>query len=59
MSTINPFHMLDSVRHSFVTWRDRVNSRNELRNLGDRTLRDIGLSRGYERPGSAKPFWIP
>ena len=30
-------------------WQDRANRRIELRNLSDRTLRDIGLSRGNER----------
>ena len=34
---------------AFTTWQDGASSRMELRNLDDRTLRDIGLSRGNER----------
>ncbi|HEY2534112.1 MAG TPA: DUF1127 domain-containing protein [Xanthobacteraceae bacterium] len=33
-------------------------SRNELRNLSDRDLQDIGLSRGDARREYAKPFWM-
>ena len=43
---------------SFVTRMDRANFRIELRNLSDRTLRDIGLTRGNEGCYSASPFWI-
>jgi len=61
MSTINrkPFRVWNNVRQGFVTWQDRVNLRVELRSLSDRTLRDIGLSRGDECRGYGKPFWIP
>jgi uncharacterized protein YjiS (DUF1127 family) len=44
--------------HSFVTRLDRANTSEELRNLSDRTLRDIGLTRGNERCYSASPFWV-
>jgi uncharacterized protein YjiS (DUF1127 family) len=37
------------MKAAFTTWHDRANSRMELQNLNDRTLRDIGLSRGNER----------
>jgi uncharacterized protein YjiS (DUF1127 family) len=47
------------VRQSFAAWQDRANARNELTSLTDRTLQDIGLSRGNERFGAAKLFWIP
>jgi uncharacterized protein YjiS (DUF1127 family) len=39
-------------------WRERTRSRQQLRELSDHMLRDIGLRRedlGYEFP---KPFWL-
>jgi uncharacterized protein YjiS (DUF1127 family) len=45
------------LKYSFVTRMDRANSNIELRNLSDRTLRDIGLTRGSEGFYSASPFW--
>jgi uncharacterized protein YjiS (DUF1127 family) len=42
-----------------AAWHDRANSRIELSDLTDRTLQDIGLTRGHERFGAAKLFWIP
>jgi uncharacterized protein YjiS (DUF1127 family) len=33
-------------------WLERADSRNELRNFGDRELRDIGLSRADEPRGN-------
>jgi uncharacterized protein YjiS (DUF1127 family) len=39
-------------------WRERARSRQQLRELSDHMLRDIGLRRedlGYEFP---KPFWL-
>ena len=61
MSPMNPnqLRQLRQLKHSFVAWHDRANSRVELRNLSDRTLRDIGLTRGNERRRSVNPFWIP
>jgi uncharacterized protein YjiS (DUF1127 family) len=47
------------VRQNFAAWHDRANSRIELTDLTDRTLQDIGLTRGHERFGTAKLFWIP
>jgi uncharacterized protein YjiS (DUF1127 family) len=47
------------VRQNLVAWHDRANSRIELSDLTDRTLQDIGLTRGHERFGAAKLFWIP
>jgi uncharacterized protein YjiS (DUF1127 family) len=46
------------LKHSFVTRQDRTNCSVELRNLSDRTLRDIGLTRGNEGCYSASPFWV-
>jgi uncharacterized protein YjiS (DUF1127 family) len=48
----------NQVLHTFFTRLEEVNSGAELRNLSDRTLRDIGLTRGNERCYSASPFWI-
>jgi hypothetical protein len=36
------------MKQSFVARLDRANSSIELRNLSDRALRDIGLTRGNE-----------
>ena len=47
------------VRQGYAAWHDRANSRMELTSLTDRTLQDIGLSRGNERFGAAKLFWVP
>ncbi len=44
-------------RDIFVTWQERANSRIERTNLSDRTLRDIGLTRGNEGCYSASQFW--
>jgi uncharacterized protein YjiS (DUF1127 family) len=46
-------------RQSFAAWHDRANSRIALTDLTDSTLQDIGLTRGHERFGAAKLFWIP
>jgi uncharacterized protein YjiS (DUF1127 family) len=43
------FRVWQQMKTAFTTWQDLTNSRMELRNLDDRTLRDIGLSRGNER----------
>jgi uncharacterized protein YjiS (DUF1127 family) len=47
------------MRQNLAAWHDRANSRIELTDLTDRTLQDIGLTRGHERFGTAKLFWIP
>jgi uncharacterized protein YjiS (DUF1127 family) len=54
-----PFRLWRRVRQSFAVWHDRANSRIELTDLTDSTLQDIGLTRGHERFGAAKLFWIP
>ena len=38
-------------------WRRRVRSRQELRELSDHSLKDIGLSRDAVAYEVAKPFW--
>jgi uncharacterized protein YjiS (DUF1127 family) len=61
MDTRNRFslRLWRRVRQSFTAWQGRANARVELTNLTDGTLQDIGLSRGNERFGAAKVFWIP
>lgn len=41
----------------FTMWLHRAYSRNELRTLSDRDLRDIGVTRIDARQEYAKPFW--
>ena len=54
-----PLRLWRRVRHGFAAWRVSANARTELSSLTDRTLRDIGLSRGFERLRPAQPFWLP
>lgn len=46
------------VKERLAEWRLRVRSRNELMNLNDRILQDIGLSRSTADLEAAKPFWM-
>jgi uncharacterized protein YjiS (DUF1127 family) len=59
MSTMIPTtsRALVEFRHGFAVWLGRGLSRFELRNLSDRDLRDIGLSRADAYREAAKPFW--
>ena len=61
MDKRNPFRLRlwRRVRQNLAAWHDRAYSRIELTDLTDRTLLDIGLTRGHERFGTAKLFWIP
>jgi uncharacterized protein YjiS (DUF1127 family) len=47
------------LRHLFSGWHHRERSRRELMNLSDRTLQDIGLSRGEIKLEASKLFWLP
>jgi uncharacterized protein YjiS (DUF1127 family) len=49
----NPLGVLANLEHSFTMWLHRAYSRNELRNLGDRDLRNVGLSRASARSEAA------
>ena len=42
-----------------ITWQQRENERQHLRDLDDRLLSDMGLSRADVDKEVAKPFWIP
>jgi uncharacterized protein YjiS (DUF1127 family) len=46
------------IRHSFVEWRRRARSRDELMGLSERTLRDIGVTRCDCASEASKPFWM-
>lgn len=60
MGTIfpNASKILIHLGHGFTMWLHRANSRDELHNLGQRELRDIGLCRAEARWEAAKPFWM-
>ena len=40
-----------------MVWQDRERQRRHLRGLGDRMLKDMGLSRADVAHEAAKPFW--
>lgn len=40
-----------------LRWRQRRRQRHALRELDDRLLRDVGLSRDQARTECRKPFW--
>ena len=42
---------------TLLLWNDRQVQRNHLRELDDRLLRDMGLSREEVRQETLKPFW--
>jgi uncharacterized protein YjiS (DUF1127 family) len=44
--------------HGFSAWLRRINTRNELSNLTDRDLRDIGISLCDAQRETRKPFWM-
>jgi len=46
------------VTRHIAKWRIRARSRNELMNLSDRTLLDIGISRFDAEFEASKPFWM-
>jgi uncharacterized protein YjiS (DUF1127 family) len=46
-------------REGFLRWRERRRSRQMLLTLGDRELRDIGLTRLDAWQEWRKPFWRP
>ena len=60
MNTIMPStrRALAHLGEGFTVWLKRANSRNELRNFGDRDLLDIGLSRADASWEAAKLFWM-
>jgi uncharacterized protein YjiS (DUF1127 family) len=54
---IGPLSAIRRIVAAIRLWRERARSRQQLHELSDRMLRDIGLRRedvGYQFP---KPFW--
>jgi uncharacterized protein YjiS (DUF1127 family) len=47
------------VKQGLAAWRRRVRMRNELMNLSDANLQDIGTSRDTADLDACKPFWMP
>jgi uncharacterized protein YjiS (DUF1127 family) len=60
ISTSRPYRLSrwSQVTCRIAEWRLRARSRNELKNLSDRTLRDIGVSRFEAELEASKPFWM-
>ncbi|MBB4285487.1 DUF1127 domain-containing protein [Roseospira goensis] len=50
---------VQTVTHQVTVWRRRACTRRQLRNMDERLLRDIGLSRELARDEGDKPFWLP
>jgi uncharacterized protein YjiS (DUF1127 family) len=48
---------LDRILALFRLWQERARTRRELRELDERALSDIGLTRRDARWEAAKPFW--
>ena len=46
------------VKRNLAEWQRRARSRNELMNLSDRSLRDIGISRSAADFEATRPFWM-
>ena len=54
----NTSRALAEIGQGFTVWMRRGFERNELRNLSDRDLRDIGLTRCDAGREYVKPFWM-
>ncbi|MFA5122148.1 DUF1127 domain-containing protein [Zavarzinia sp.] len=44
---------------TLLTWQRRLAERHHIREMDDRMLRDIGLSRADIEGEATKPFWRP
>jgi uncharacterized protein YjiS (DUF1127 family) len=49
--------LIARVARALAVWRRRARSRGELARLGERDLRDIGLTPAEAARECAKPFW--
>ena len=54
----NTSRALAEFGHGFTVWMRRGFERNELRNVSDRDLRDIGIASHEAGQEAAKPFWM-
>ena len=50
--------LLWRVLHTVLQWRARSRQRQALRELDDRLLKDIGLTREQQEQEARKPFWM-
>jgi uncharacterized protein YjiS (DUF1127 family) len=55
---LNRFSCWNQAKYLLVEWLTLAKTRNELMNLSDRALRDIGLSRCDAEFEASKPFWM-
>ncbi len=46
-----------SILSTLLTWQSRSEGRRHLRELDDRLLKDVGLTRADAQYESSKPFW--
>lgn len=51
------FSPLNGLIELLLTWQERARQRHQLHLMGERELRDIGLSRADVEGECAKPFW--
>jgi uncharacterized protein YjiS (DUF1127 family) len=52
------FRFWRQLKQDFMAWQDRATLQMEMRNLNERTLRDIGLTRGNERANPSIQPWM-
>ncbi len=51
------FHLPVMLIEALYTWQGRIEERNRLRQLDDRMLSDMGLSRADVEREASLPFW--
>ena len=51
--------LLEAAARQVRAWRRRARGRAQLTRMGERELRDLGLSRFDARREAGKPFWRP
>lgn len=56
---LGSFRLLSSVWTSYRLWKARVSARQNLSELDEHLLADIGLTRRQVSREVAKPFWKP
>lgn len=52
-----PADLAWSLLDTLLDWQERASQRHALRQLDDRMLKDIGLTRADTEAEAAKPFW--
>ena len=51
------FRFMVTAFDALMTWQDRDEQRRRLRSCGERTLKDLALSRCDTEAEGCKPFW--